>query len=321
MTEEEYPYKVSASIITYNQADYIQKAVDSAIAQEVDFPYEIIIGDDYSTDGTREILLDYKERYPDLIRLNLHEKHGEGIAGRENNMANIESARGRYIAFLDGDDYWISEDKLQKQADFLDHHPDYSFCFHDAFFRNEDVDVEFYMSDKFYSLRKSDTFTFKDFITEKVEIPTCSTLVRSRLLQPLPDWFRDVYLADRFLQLIAGRHGPFRYMKELKSARILNTESVSNHFFSEDMLEKIKKNDYAVMKSEFDESPGRPINYKAQLHMEEAMVDYYHKRYVKCTKECCRAVREDWRIIGLYWREKMSRRRFKQIKNADKGNN
>jgi len=124
--------KVSVSILTYNQRNLIGKAIDSVLMQEVDFPYEIIIGDDCSSDGTQEILKDYQRRYPHIIQLVLHPRRYDDVPGRTNNITNLYACRGEYIAMLDGDDYWISEDKLQRQVDFLDENPEYVMTFHDA---------------------------------------------------------------------------------------------------------------------------------------------------------------------------------------------
>ena len=99
------------------------------LMQKVDFPYEIVIGEDCSTDRTREILLDYKRQYPDKIRLLLNEKN----MGRRYNARNtLFSCTGDYIANLDGDDYWTDERKLQKQINFFSKHPDCTICFHNV---------------------------------------------------------------------------------------------------------------------------------------------------------------------------------------------
>jgi hypothetical protein len=79
--------------------------------------------------------------------LYLHGERGKGIAGRENNIHNIQSARGKYIAFLDGDDYWMSKDKLQRQADFMDKNPEFSFCFHDTRYIDLIQGKDFYFSE------------------------------------------------------------------------------------------------------------------------------------------------------------------------------
>lgn len=113
---------VTVLITTYNQERYIGKAIDSVLAQKTDFPFEVYISEDCGTDGTRAILQDYAARFPDIIRLNLHEQNA-GIS--RNWYEGLCAAKGQYVCTLEGDDWWRDDHKLQKQVDFLRAHPDY----------------------------------------------------------------------------------------------------------------------------------------------------------------------------------------------------
>ena len=126
------PQKPLVSILcaTYNQKDYIAQCIEGFLMQKVNFPIEIIIHDDASTDGTAEIVRKYESEHPDLIR---------GIYQTENQFSQKKgiwqniiypSAQGAYFAECEGDDYWCDPNKLQKQVDFLETHPDYSVCVH-----------------------------------------------------------------------------------------------------------------------------------------------------------------------------------------------
>lgn len=115
--------KVSVIVVTYNQEAYLPQALDSILAQQCDFDFEIIVGEDCSTDNTRKVCLSYQAKYPDKIRLLLHEKN-QGLV--ENFFQLLEICRGEYIAKVDGDDYWCNPLKLQQQVAFLDQHPDYA---------------------------------------------------------------------------------------------------------------------------------------------------------------------------------------------------
>lgn len=115
--------KVSVIVATYNQADIIGRALESIVAQQTDFAFEIVIGEDCSEDSTRRVCLDWQRRYPELIRL-MPEAPNKGITA--NYFDCLEAARGEYIADLAGDDRWTRTDKLQMQADFLDLHPEVS---------------------------------------------------------------------------------------------------------------------------------------------------------------------------------------------------
>src|SRR6266851_2413988 len=124
--------EVSVLVTTYNHEKYIAQALDSVLMQETNFEYEIIIAEDCSIDQTRSIVVDFQRRNPGKIRLLLPEEHlgygsGNGIFAQA-----FELARGEYVALLDGDDYWISPQKLQKQVEFLKVHPECVLCFHNA---------------------------------------------------------------------------------------------------------------------------------------------------------------------------------------------
>lgn len=113
---------VSVAMLAYNHEKYIKQALDSVLMQNVNFIYEIVVGEDCSTDNTRVILLEYKKRFPDKINLILHEKN----VGMHNNSVIVRRAcRGKYRANCEGDDYWTDPYKLQKQVDFLESHPEY----------------------------------------------------------------------------------------------------------------------------------------------------------------------------------------------------
>ena len=128
---------VSVSVATYQHFKFIKQCLDGIIAQKTTFPFEIIIGEDESIDGTRGICTEYAERYPDKIRLFLRsrktsqyfDKEGTFIC-RFNGVWNRMSAQGKYIALCEGDDYWTDPFKLLKQVDFLEKHPECALCFH-----------------------------------------------------------------------------------------------------------------------------------------------------------------------------------------------
>lgn len=113
---------VSVAVITYNMAGYLPQLLDSILVQKVNFPYEIVIDDDCSPDNTRELLYDYQKRYPDKIVLSLRDFN---VGGSKNMYGVMQQCRGKYIAILEGDDYWDDENKLQYQYDFMESHPEY----------------------------------------------------------------------------------------------------------------------------------------------------------------------------------------------------
>ena len=119
---------VSICVQTYQHVDFIKDCLDGILKQETSFPFEILLGEDASTDGTREICLEYAEKYPDKIRLFLHHRENNikingKPTGRFIFLYNMFSARGKYIALCEGDDYWTDPLKLQKQVGFLEKIP------------------------------------------------------------------------------------------------------------------------------------------------------------------------------------------------------
>lgn len=116
---------LSVCLITYNHAGYIKQAIEGVLMQKVSFSWELIIADDCSTDGTREIILDFQKRFPKLIRLILQEKN----VGPDRNWSDlIRASNAKYIAYLEGDDYWVDPLKLQKQVDIFLEFPDTVIC-------------------------------------------------------------------------------------------------------------------------------------------------------------------------------------------------
>lgn len=129
MTEEApgNPPKVSVVSITYNHEAFIREALDGFVAQKADFPVEVIVADDASTDATPAIIREYAERHPNLFRPILR---SENVGTYANFTDALCAARGEYLALCEGDDYWIDPMKLAKQVAFLDRHPETAVCFH-----------------------------------------------------------------------------------------------------------------------------------------------------------------------------------------------
>ena len=125
---------LSVCIITYNHKAFIREAIEGVLMQKVNFSIEIIIADDFSTDGTREIIIEYQQKHPDLIKLILQQKN---IGAGPNWMELISTPKSKYIAYFEGDDYWTDPRKLQKQVDFLEANEDFIFCGHDVAIKNE----------------------------------------------------------------------------------------------------------------------------------------------------------------------------------------
>ena len=112
---------VSVEMITYNHAPYIAQAIEAVLQQKTNFPFELVIGEDCSTDGTREIVFEYQRKYADIIRVITSDKN---VGATQNGHRTMKACRGIYIAFCEGDDYWHHLDKLQKQVDYMESRPE-----------------------------------------------------------------------------------------------------------------------------------------------------------------------------------------------------
>src|SRR4051812_21193461 len=128
---------VSVAVQTYQHKAYIKDCLEGILMQKTNFPFEILLGEDRSTDGTREICMEYAKKYPDKIKLFLHHRENNiRINGRQtglfNFLYNFFSAGGKYIAICEGDDYWTDPFKLQKQVDEMEVHLDINICSHPA---------------------------------------------------------------------------------------------------------------------------------------------------------------------------------------------
>lgn len=127
--------RLTVCVVAYNHEKYIAQALDSFLMQKTDFAFQVIVGDDASTDRTPEILREYARKYPDIIKPILRNKN----VGPINNSLDVyDHAKTEYVAICDGDDYWTDENKLQMQVDFLDKNRDYSICYHNTKVRFND---------------------------------------------------------------------------------------------------------------------------------------------------------------------------------------
>lgn len=153
--------KLSVLMVTYNHEKFIAQAIDSVLMQETDFDFELIVGEDCSTDKTREILLNYKEKHPEIIRLVLQE---ENLGAKENLGSIISLSRGQYIALLEGDDFWTDRHKLQKQVDFLGNNRDHSLVGH-SYARYYDEEDRYLPS----SIENFDNIQLEDFLREDAQ--------------------------------------------------------------------------------------------------------------------------------------------------------
>lgn len=201
---------VSVRVLTYNHEKYIARCIEGILTQKVNFPFEVIIGEDCSTDRTGEIVLAYEKSYPDIIRV-IASQH---VGGTQNAIRVHQACVGKYIANCDGDDYWIDPLKLQKQIDYLTTHPGCSMCFHDALVIQEGKTG---LPSYFCPADLPETTAIEDVLTRPSFIPWASMLVRSQVLASLPKWRANLLSGDVLNQLWCAHHGNLGYINEIMS--------------------------------------------------------------------------------------------------------
>jgi len=201
------PVRVSVILITYNHASYIARAVESVLSQVTDFPFEVLISEDCSTDGTRELIQSYADRFPGRIRLLLSPAN---INTNEVFARALRAAAGEYIATLDGDDFWVGTDKLQKQVAFLEGNPACSMCFHQVSVLHP---AGHYDPQPYTALEQPLFSSIADLWTANF-IASCSPLIRRSALGELPSWYEQAFFGDWPLYLLAAENGPIGYLPE-----------------------------------------------------------------------------------------------------------
>jgi glycosyltransferase involved in cell wall biosynthesis len=208
--------KVSVEFLAYNEKEFVAQALETVLSQKASFEWEIVVGDDCSTDGTQEILKSYARDHPGRIRLLLR-PHQLGpdepsLGGRNNFLATYRQCRGEYIALLEGDDYWTDDRKLEKQVAFLDEHPDCSLCCHATEVEYSDERPRHW--DPVIGLFPKEFCTLEDLLRleTKPEVPTSSMMIRRRLLRRFPSWFNGVFNWDYAIHILLAEHGKVGFL-------------------------------------------------------------------------------------------------------------
>ncbi len=209
--------KVSVVSITYNHEAYIRETLDGFVAQKTDFPLEIIVADDASTDATPGIIQEYADRYPHLFRPILR---SENLGIYANLIDALSTARGEYLALCEGDDFWIDPLKLSKQVSFLDQRPETAVCFHPVRVIWEDGRK----ASEFPPVGWRGDFSVKSLIRRKF-IQTNSVMYRR--LPRYDDIPADVMPLDWYLHVRHAAHGDIAMLPETMSVYRRHSGGVS----------------------------------------------------------------------------------------------
>ena len=225
-------FKVSVAVITYNQEAYIAQTLDGIFAQQCNFDFEVVIGEDCSTDNTANICLSYYEKHPTKIRV-LRQAENQGLA--KNCYQTMGLCRGEYIARCDGDDYWCDPLKLQKQVDFLDHHPDYALVYGGKRMLKTKT------GESLDCLPKKCADDMFETLINRIEIPCSSTVCLRRSMAEKIDTAEigaeNFLLDDLPFFLALSREGKFHAMREILAVYRVSLGSIG---WPEQIEKKIK---------------------------------------------------------------------------------
>jgi glycosyltransferase involved in cell wall biosynthesis len=297
---------VSVCVITYNHETYIEKCIESILAQKTNFDFEILIGEDNSTDKTREICKAYAEKHPDKIRLFLRTPDQKiDVDGKKtwhfNFAAHLYTSTAKYIAWCDGDDYWTFDGKLQKQFDELEAHPEYVMNHHhfDKIFPDGKR-----IPTKVKPKIEADT---KDII-ENFQIRMCTMMFRNIFQEhPLPTWFYKNQVGDRPMSIHLSRFGLVHYIKDNwavyhadSSASVLKTTRNNRHALSINM--------YAYFLADADYTP-----YKSTLLTE--ILGYLRKEILELIHDKApkKEVEKNKALYNQYYKE-LKNKSFEEVK-------
>ena len=227
---------VSVIVLTYNHEKYIKQALDSILEQKVDFKYEILIGDDASTDSTSDIVREYAANYPDVVCAYVREKN----IGATNNLYDLLCrAQGNYIACCEGDDFWTDPSKLQVQIEWLEIYPEYIGCCHICSVVNEkgqEITKPKWICEK-------DVFRFEDFGAITLPGHPSTWIYRNIYLDPIHDYSiicrAHSTIADRTIAMILLAQGDFALIHQNMSCyrsiqKVDGTNATSQLFVNQD---------------------------------------------------------------------------------------
>jgi len=204
----EHPFLVDIPMCVYNHERYVGQAIEGVLNQKTSFPFRLLIGEDCSPDKSREIIKAYLRGNEDKMEVIFHESN---LGAYQNSKVLFKECNAKYIALLDGDDYWTDPYKLQKQIDFLEANPDYSICFHRVY------ELEEGKEPALSNLNRSEspqTYTIEDLAKGSCMMHTPSVVFRNNITNRLPDWFSQSPAGDYTMHMLNAAYGKIYYMPE-----------------------------------------------------------------------------------------------------------
>jgi glycosyltransferase involved in cell wall biosynthesis len=264
--------QVSVATITYNHAPFISRCIESVLMQKTTFPFELVIGEDCSTDGTRALAMDYAQKYPQIIRVITSDAN---VGSNENLKRTVHASQGEFIAFCEGDDYWVDPLKLQKQYEVS--------VKQDAVLVAHATIMVFYQDGKLVyepKFRRAQTGSgflgLEDIIMHRAPFHTSSEFLRAEIAQNLPDWYYQMPVGDFPLKVIAASLGKVYYLDEIMS---VYQKGVPGSFTQQtvacNVQEMEREKGELKMYSCLEEYTGHKYTKNIQEYLDHRKMEYY----------------------------------------------
>ena len=279
--------KVTVCVQTYNHVEFIGQCLDSILSQQTQFNFEVVLGEDESNDGTREICKRYAENFPEKIRLFQRSRKdvihiNDRPTGRFNMMENLKAAKGKYIAILEGDDYWTDPLKLQRQFDILESNPEVVMCHHWQKVANlengEWVEKDAPKEGQGY-LPEAEVGVEKIF-TNQMRVKARTMMFRNYIDDNFfPSWFTKVAFGDVPLCFLLGKHGRFHFMDTAMAVYRQNPQGSSRSGIDEQGMKLFQVQHYKNWIKIWDYA-NMHYNYEFG-RAAQATVDYFYTKIME----------------------------------------
>lgn len=269
----EYPF-VSICMITYNHEQFVEQAIDSILAQQTKYSFELLISDDSSKDGTVAICKKLASKNPGKIRILESEIN---IGMMPNFIKALNQCTGKYIALCEGDDYWKETTKLEQSVLVLEGHPEFTIACH----ANYKLIKGKLLKDNTSNITASGTYKLEDYLSHPFFHTSSIVFRRLDLIPELPGWYKDVFAGDNFLVAFLGSKGDIYYSNKFMSVYRVHQSSISNRYG----ITNMKK------------------NYSRHMELFNKMSDYKYK-------ECIKKLIKKWEVLTFCYEKKYTKKIF-----------
>jgi glycosyltransferase involved in cell wall biosynthesis len=272
-----HPYLLSVRLMVFNHESYIREAMEGILKQKTTFPIEVVVGDDFSTDNSLAIIKEYQSTSTIHFKI-LERKIGDTYwqnrqkLGRLHNFYNIlENCTGKYIALLDGDDFWTDPLKLQKQVDFLEANTDFSICFHNLEILNQ-------IHKKGASITNSNEREVSDILdlAKKGNFMFTASVVFKKPKDGFPNWLADLPIGDYAIHLFNAQFGKIKFLDELMGVYRIHETGIWGSFSKEKLYDR-----WIPMLEQLQDKFSDEVNKTLRAQKIYSLLDVYMISYKK----------------------------------------